>query len=138
FSRSGGKAGTPSCRPKRLESLEKFPGFFFDPAKVRPRIRMHGLVSALKGTEFHRISFFASREFRGDMGAVGCNLDIRSSGSAPIVLHMLQEAKFPACFPRFIIDPWAPIIGDSGCLVIGNRDMPIGWLSHIVVGRSIG
>ena len=131
-------AGTRSCRPKPSKSLEKLPGFFFDPAKVRPRISMHGLVSALKGTEFHRISFFASREFRGDMSATGCKLDISSSGSAPIVLHMLQEAIFPTPFLRIIIDPGAGTIGGAGCLVIGNRDTPVGWLGHIIVGGSIG
>ena len=99
---------------------------------------MHGLVSGLKGTEFHRISFFASREFRGDMSATGCKLDIGSSGSAPIVFHMLQEAIFPTLFLRVITDPGAGTIGGTGCLVIGNRDMPVGWLSHIIVGRSIG
>ena len=99
---------------------------------------MHGLVSALKGTEFHRISFFASREFCGDMSATGCKLDISSSGSAPIVFHMLQEAKLPTSFLPFIIDPGAGTIGGTGYLVIDNRDFPVGWLSHIIVGGSIG
>jgi len=59
-----------------LELLEERPGFFFDPAEVCPRIRMHGLVSALKGTKFHRISFFATLELVDDMSATGCKLDI--------------------------------------------------------------
>src|SRR5438128_1468283 len=119
-------AGTHPCRPKRSKSLEKFPGFFFDPATARPGIRMNGLVSALKGTEFHRITFLASREFRGDMSAIGCKLDIGSGGSAPIVFHMLQEAIFPTLFLRVITDPGAGTIGGTGCLVIGNRNMPVG------------
>jgi len=74
--RSGGMAGTHSCRPEHSELLEERPGFFFDPAKVRPRIRMHGLVSALEGTKFHRISIFAPLELVVDMSATGCKLDI--------------------------------------------------------------
>jgi len=51
---------------------------------------------------------------------------------------MLQEAVFSTRFLPVIIDPGARAIVGTGRLEIGDRDVPVGWLSHIVVGRSIG
>lgn len=95
---------------------------------------------AIKGTEFHRVTRFTSRELCDDMSrASGGKLDINIGITASIVFGMLPEAIFPAGFLRVATDPWAPTIIDTGCLVIGDRDMPVGRLGiEVEVGRRIG